>query len=45
MNKLFRITTVPISLKILLKGQLHFMSQYYDVTAISVKEGLIEVEK
>jgi glycosyltransferase involved in cell wall biosynthesis len=45
MQKLFRITTVPISLKILLKGQLRFMSQYYDVTAISDKEGLIEVEK
>jgi glycosyltransferase involved in cell wall biosynthesis len=35
MNKLIRITTVPISLEILLKGQLRFMLQYYDVIAIS----------
>jgi len=35
MLKLFRITTVPVSLKTLLKGQLGFMQQYYKVTAIS----------
>jgi glycosyltransferase involved in cell wall biosynthesis len=35
MKKLIRITTVPESLQILLQGQLHFMSQYYDVIAIS----------
>jgi glycosyltransferase involved in cell wall biosynthesis len=35
MKKLFRITTVPVSLKTLLKGQLEFMNQYYDVTAIA----------
>lgn len=34
--KLFRITTVPVSLKILLKGQLRFMSHNgYEVTGIS----------
>jgi glycosyltransferase involved in cell wall biosynthesis len=33
--KLIRITTVPISLDKLLSGQLHFMSSYYNVTAIS----------
>jgi glycosyltransferase involved in cell wall biosynthesis len=33
--KLFRITTIPFSLSILLKGQLHFFNQYYDVTAIA----------
>lgn len=33
--KLIRITTVPQSLSKLLQGQLRFMSQYYDVTAIS----------
>ena len=33
--KLVRITTVPISLKKLLSGQLEFMSKFYDVTAIS----------
>lgn len=35
MLKLIRITTVPQSLKTLLKGQLHFMKQYYDVVAVS----------
>lgn len=40
MKKLIRITTVPLSLKILLKGQLGFMSQYYEVLAISSKNGL-----
>lgn len=33
--KLFRISTVPISLNILLKGQLKFLNIYYEVTAIS----------
>lgn len=33
--KLIRITTVPISLEKLLEGQLEFMQQYYNVTAIS----------
>lgn len=33
--KLVRITTVPISLEKLLEGQLSFMSQFYEVTAIS----------
>lgn len=36
-KKLIRITTVPISLKVLLKGQLHFMNQFYEVIAISSK--------
>ena len=35
MKKLFRISTVPMSLNILLKGQLKFLDQYFDVTAIS----------
>lgn len=35
MKKLFRISTVPISLNILLKGQLKFLNQHFDVTAIS----------
>ncbi|WP_075557279.1 glycosyltransferase family 4 protein [Parabacteroides timonensis] len=34
-KKLIRITTVPISLKTLLKEQLKFMRDYYDVIAIS----------
>ena len=33
--KIIRITTVPISIKILLKGQLKYMSQYYNVVAVS----------
>lgn len=45
-QKLIRITTVPISLKILLKGQCKFMSDYYQVIGIS-SEGaeLQEVHK
>lgn len=34
-KKLFRIATVPESLNILLKGQLRFFNDHYDVTAIS----------
>jgi len=33
--KLLRITTVPISLKILLKDQLKFMNQYFNVIGVS----------
>ncbi|WP_415328648.1 glycosyltransferase family 4 protein [Chryseobacterium sp. MMS23-Vi53] len=35
MKKIVRITTVPVSLKILLKGQLRFMSQYFTMVGIS----------
>ena len=35
MKKIVRITTVPVSLKILLKGQLRFMSQYFTIIGIS----------
>lgn len=35
MKKIIRITTVPISLKILLRGQPKFMSAYYEVIGIS----------
>ncbi|MCF6349757.1 MAG: glycosyltransferase family 4 protein [Flavobacteriaceae bacterium] len=34
-TKLIRITTVPISLEKLLENQLTFMSNYFDITAIS----------
>jgi len=34
-QKLIRITTVPLSLKTLLKGQSRFMSSYYEVIGIS----------
>ena len=33
--KLFRISTVPMSLNLLLKGQLGYLNHYFDVTAIS----------
>lgn len=33
--KLFRISTVPMSLNLLLRGQLKFLNQYFEVTAIS----------
>ncbi len=38
MKKLVRITTVPISLDKLLGKQLSFISQYYQVTAVSADE-------
>ena len=43
MKKIVRITTVSSSLRTLLKGQLKYMRQYYDVVAISSKEGLNDV--
>ncbi|MDY8136288.1 glycosyltransferase family 4 protein [Aquimarina sp. 2201CG5-10] len=39
MHKIIRITTVPVSLGGLLKGQLKFMSQYYDIVGVSSKGG------
>ena len=33
--KVFRIAAIPASLDILLKGQLKFLNQYYEITAIS----------
>ncbi len=35
MQKLIRVTTVPISLGKLLQGQLKFMSQYYEIIGVS----------
>ena len=35
MKKILRITTVPISLRTLLKGQPKFMSQYYEVVGVT----------
>lgn len=34
-KKIIRITTVPVSLLILLKGQLKFMNQYYNIIGVS----------
>lgn len=33
--KLFRISTIPMSLNLLLKGQLRFLNEHFEVTAIS----------
>jgi len=45
-RKLIRITTVPISLKILLKDQLKFMNKHFDVVAISSKgQELTDIKK
>lgn len=46
--KLIRITTVPLSLSGLLQGQLRFMSQFFDVLAVSApgsKDDLKNIEK
>lgn len=44
--KLFRISTIPLSLNVLLKGQLHYLNHYFDVTGISGKgTDLDQVEK
>ena len=40
--KLIRITTIPLSLDKLLEGQLQFMSDYYQVTAISSDENYLK---
>jgi len=34
-KKIIRVTTIPISIKILLKGQLKFINQYFDVLGVS----------
>ena len=45
-KKLLRITTVPISLKILLQDQLHFMNQHFEVVGVSsAGDELKEVEQ
>lgn len=38
MQKLFRVTTVPISVEKLLGNQLTYMNQFFDLTAISADE-------
>jgi glycosyltransferase involved in cell wall biosynthesis len=41
-KKLIRITTVPLSLDKLLEGQLRFMNEFYDVTAISSEKEYLQ---
>lgn len=43
MLELIRITTIPLSLHKLLKGQMKFMSAYYDVVAVSSDSDLLSV--
>jgi len=46
MQKIIRITTIPASLKVLLKGQLRFINQYYEVIGVSGNgDALKEVRK
>lgn len=46
MQKLIRIATIPVALKVLLQDQLKFMSSYYDVIAVSSNDPLLRmVEK
>ena len=46
MKKLIRITTVPSSLRTLLKGQLRFMSNHYEVIGVSSEgDALAEVRQ
>ncbi|MDB5231198.1 MAG: glycosyltransferase family 1 protein [Chitinophagaceae bacterium] len=42
MKKLFRITTVPMSLDLLLPNQPKFLSTYFDVTLVSSPSDLLE---
>lgn len=41
-NKLIRITTVPVSLSVLLKDQLRYMSHHFDVLAVSSPDKVLE---
>ncbi len=41
-EKLIRITTVPLSLDKLLEGQLRFMSEFYEVIAVSSEKEYLE---
>ncbi|MEO2127006.1 MAG: glycosyltransferase family 4 protein [Christiangramia sp.] len=42
MSKLIRITTIPLSLEKLLEGQLTFMNQYYEVTAVAAEKDRLD---
>jgi glycosyltransferase involved in cell wall biosynthesis len=41
-HKLIRITTVPVSLSVLLKDQLKYMSHHFEVLAVSSPETILE---
>jgi glycosyltransferase involved in cell wall biosynthesis len=42
MQKLIRITTIPLSLEKLLEGQLTYMNDFYEVTAVSAEKQRLE---
>ena len=42
MQKLIRITTIPLSLEKLLEGQLTFMNKHYEVIAVSAEQDRLE---
>ena len=42
MKKLIRLTTADISLNLLLKGQLRFLNQYFEVVGVSSDTGLLK---
>ena len=42
MPKLLRLTTVDISLNSLLKGQLRYLSQYFDVVGVAADTGVLQ---
>lgn len=41
-KKLIRITTIPLSLEKLLEGQLTYINQYYEVTAVAAEKERLE---
>lgn len=43
--KLIRITTIPLSLKVLLRGQLRYMSNYFEVIGVSSNDKELEEVK
>lgn len=46
-TKIIRITTVPVSMNIILKGQLAFMNQFYEIVGVTGKDEkhFIDIEK
>ena len=42
MHKLIRITTIPLSLEKLLEGQLTYMNNFYEVTAVAAEKDRLE---
>lgn len=44
-TKLIRITTIPLSLKVLLRGQLRYMSDYFEVIGVSSNDKELEEVK